>query len=218
MYSVTSHPQSAPAFDNLPILQPPVSRETEIKHRSSITNRSVLALHRASSSDSVPQNRPLRDPIMLERILAVVNDALLDPETPLVLGWRTRPRRGGGRAVLRREYLARCGARAIPRRIHARIVVIIPSHDLIVDTLHRVEALHDEVRGGRQRERIHRNGSGRPGFLVSGHVRLILHSRQHRHRCVFYSRHRLRRGSMFSSRGRALASSHRRLPVRYRHH
>lgn len=145
---------------------------------------------------------------MLERILAIVNDALLDPVAPLVLGRRARPRRGGGGAVLRREHVARRGGRAVG--IRARIVV--PARHLTVDALHRVEALHDEVRGGRQRERrIHRDGS-----LVSAHrARLILHSSQDRR--VFYSRHRLRRGSMLDYRGRALASSHRRLAVSYRH-
>lgn len=174
-----------------------VSRETEIKHRSSITNRSVPALHRASSS-AVPQNRPLRDPIMLERVLPIVNDALLDPPVaPLVPRWRTRPRRSGGRAVLRREDLVGGGGGAVLRRvsqIRAWIIHLI--------ALHRVEALHDQVRGGRHGERI----------LVSGRhrVRLILEASSHRqdHR-VFYSRHRLRGGSMLGSRGRALASSHR---------
>lgn len=82
------------------------------------------------------------------------------------------------------------------------------------------------MRCNRHSERVGglRHKGNLPRFLVSGRcqiTRLILHSsrchRQHYHRCILYSRHWLRRGSMLRSRGRALAPSHRRLAVRYRY-
>lgn len=93
-----------------------VTRESEIKHRSSITDGSVAAFQRATPSPIRPQNRSLCNSIMFKRIFPIKNCLFCSRKRPIRLRWSRSPRWSSSRTVLRCQYVARSRRWTVFRR------------------------------------------------------------------------------------------------------